>query len=47
LFIVISEGDDAFVPTWHELKNSVTLEIGLWHWHPFTNSHFYSLILMS
>ena len=32
---------DALVPSWHELKNSVTVEIGLLYSQPFMNNHFF------
>jgi len=32
---------DAFVPFWHEFKNSIIVETGTLHSQLFTNSHFH------
>ena len=39
-FIIILQHSDALVPSWHEFKSSVTIEIGILHSHPFTNCCF-------
>jgi hypothetical protein len=45
-FNTIPEHIDAFVPSWHEFKNSVAVEIGLLHSQPLTNSHFHFFIIV-
>jgi hypothetical protein len=41
---MIAEHIDAFVPSWHEFKNFVTVEISLLHLQPFMNCHFHIFI---
>jgi hypothetical protein len=37
---------DKFVPSWHDFKNSVAVEIGLLHSHQFTYSHFHFIVIV-
>jgi hypothetical protein len=45
-FNTIPEHIDAFVPSWHEFKNSIAVEIRSLHWQPFTNSHFHFFVFV-
>jgi hypothetical protein len=40
IFNTIPQYTDAFVPSWHELKYSDAVEIGILHSQPLTNNHF-------
>jgi hypothetical protein len=46
-FSILPEHIDAFVPYWHEFKNSVAVEISLLHSQPFTNIHLHFSSLWS
>jgi len=37
---------DALVPSWHEFKNSVTVEIGLLYSQPFMSNHCIFLLII-
>jgi hypothetical protein len=39
-FSIIPEHKDAFIPSWHELENAITVEIMPLYLQPFTNRHF-------
>lgn len=46
IFVVIFEHIDAFVPSWHEFKIFVAVEIALLHSPPFTKNHFHFLLVV-
>jgi len=43
---LIHENFDASVPTWHKLKNSATVQLGLLDSQPFTNNPFHFLTIV-
>ena len=46
IFNIIPDHTDAPVPSWQELKNSLTTENRLLHVHPLINSHFHLFIIV-
>jgi hypothetical protein len=46
-FTITPEHIDAFIPFWHEFKNSITVKIGLLHSQQFINSHFHFITVES
>ena len=47
MFNTTPQHPDAFVPSWHEFKNSDAVEIGILHSQPLTNNHFPLFILVA
>jgi hypothetical protein len=43
-FNIILEHIDAFIPSWHEFKISVAIELGLLHSQPLTKNHIHVFI---
>jgi hypothetical protein len=44
-FSIIPKHVDGFVSTWHEFKNSVTVEVGILPLKPLAGSNFHFLII--